>query len=197
MFKDETKIRIYAYRLWGGIKDSPQKIEGLSFNKEKWYEIRQRLDKLEKWVRTDENPDGLLELRIYDPNDNLRGNILDDKKIYSSDELIAMKRSDIEKICESWDINTIRRKKDKLIELLMHEFEVEKVKREISQEEELDWQTDSVESETELEDIFNEEPIEEDNNILYVEDETDNILASVEDETNHKDDKLRNYKIGL
>jgi hypothetical protein len=126
VLQDETKIRIYAYRLCSDFSTSPIKLEKHKLEKEKWFEVRKRIPELEKWIRNENNPNGIVEFKIYDPYEP-QLDILANRKIYTSEELFAMNRNDLIAVCESWDVGTIRKKKERLISELLTKFSQNKL----------------------------------------------------------------------
>jgi len=127
MFKDESKKRIYGYKLCDDITiTSPQKVNGILLKKEKYYEVQNRIEKLESYIRSSENPFGILEMIMYDSKDLSKEDIFSRRRSYTSDELFAMRVPQLNDICETWDIDCIRKSKNKVVEELLNKFRIEK-----------------------------------------------------------------------
>jgi len=127
MFKDESKKRIYGYKLCDDITiTSPQKVNGILLKKEKYYEVQNRIEKLESYIRSSENPFGILEMIMYDPKDLSKEDIFSRRRSYTSDELFSMRVPQLNDICETWDIDCIRKSKNKVVEELLNKFRIEK-----------------------------------------------------------------------
>lgn len=179
--KKDEDLRIYAYKLYADVKQNSMKVEDIPMSKDKWYESGERLAVLDSWVRNESNPGGILRLKIYSPAEP-KVDILANKKLYTAEELLAMTRPNLVKLCESWEINSMRKKKAKLVELLMKKMTLLKQSQEENKIEEPE------------EPKEDEEPEDEAESTTLTEDELNNII---DDKNDDEDDTEEEFRIGL
>ena len=119
----EKDVYFFRYRLNENAKYDTASIEGIHLSK-KWLEVQREIPALKNWVRSFSNPDGVVDKDVFEIHSNK--SLLLDRRIYTADELMALRRDQIVPICDSWDIRHSSIKKDKLIEILCAKFEEQK-----------------------------------------------------------------------
>ena len=146
-------IRLYKYSLNDNCNLKSISLELKVVSKSKPYESRKKVEELQKYVRTLRNPDGILDLDIYNPV-NPENPISSFMQIYNVEELMAMDRSDLVNICESFQIDSVRKKKEKLIQDIIQEVQVLKKSKKVEEEK-------KVEEAEESESLFDDNKVEE------------------------------------
>jgi hypothetical protein len=170
---DEKDVRIYSYILNENAKMDAMQIQLTTVSKSKPYKSRVFVEKFRSRLRTPQNPDGIIDLEIYNPHDP-NNPITNQKKVYTIDALMAMSRDELVIICEPWLINPVRKSKDKLIQELMLIFQkVDEndvaVEPETEAKVEVEMEsTDEVEKEV----VVEHEPVVEDEPVEELEDES-------------------------
>lgn len=117
---DENVAKFYRYRLIKNATADSMSVEGVRLKKDEWLVSKTEVQKLANWLNTPENPNGIVERDVFDAN--TEKSILVDREIFTAQQLVKMKRPEIVKIAESWDVKHIGKKKDKLIEILCDRF---------------------------------------------------------------------------
>ena len=123
--KDKEKLKIYGYRVNENCSSGSTKIQDVLYTNKKWKEYHKRRPELEVWVRTLENPQGILDMRIIDPYQaGKKQYVFDQRKAVSESKLLLMKRPELVELAEIWDINPVKKKKDILIKLILQKMDI-------------------------------------------------------------------------
>lgn len=113
----------YRYRIFEDTEHSTISIDNIKLSKAMWHTSPHKLEKLDKWVRSLNNPSGIVEYEEIDRYTNsitYKPPMGPPEKFYTRDELFVMSRDELCEIAGTMCIPTINIKNDSLIRLILN-----------------------------------------------------------------------------
>lgn len=112
----------YRYKIHKDHPNDKISIEDIKLQKDKWHTSANKLDKLNSWIKSMQNPQGFVE---YEEFDIKSGNITykppagPPEIFYDRDQLFVMSRDELCNVANDLGISTINIKNDHLMRLIL------------------------------------------------------------------------------